>query len=119
MLVPAIVAPGILRWAVEGFELWREKGLEPPDAVKAASEEYRNEQDVLADFLADKCKDDPDATVPAGELYKAYVEWCETEKIRERDRLGNRAFGAALSERGIKGGRKHGGRFYEGLTVKA
>ncbi len=110
--------PGILRWAVEGYELWREKGLEPPEAVRAASAEYKAEQDVLADFLAAKCEDDPEATTTAAALYSAYMEFSDELKLRARDILSNKAFNMALTERGIEGDRSRAGKFYYGLKLK-
>lgn len=46
---------GILNWAVDGFGLWQFEGLQPPETVKKATEEYRGEQDVLQDFLDENC----------------------------------------------------------------
>ena len=48
-------ADGILRWAVEGCLMWQREGLNPPDVVKAATEEYRQEMDALSEFIADRC----------------------------------------------------------------
>ena len=42
--------PGILNWALEGCRLWQAEGLTAPAAVQAATQEYREEMDVLGDF---------------------------------------------------------------------
>jgi putative DNA primase/helicase len=47
--------PGILNWALEGCLMWQEHGLEPPQEVQTATEEYREEMDPLGDFLAECC----------------------------------------------------------------
>jgi len=39
--------PGILRGAVQGGLEWRAKGLQPPDTVKFATEEYRESEDQV------------------------------------------------------------------------
>jgi len=43
--------PGILNWALDGLERWRPNML--PPTVKSAVEEYRADEDDLADFVAD------------------------------------------------------------------
>src|SRR5262249_26030178 len=45
--------PGILNWALDGFRMWRESGLSPPDAIRNATAQYRAESDDLGQFLAD------------------------------------------------------------------
>ncbi|MBA7481045.1 hypothetical protein ES707_16513 [subsurface metagenome] len=46
---------GILAWCKEGFDLYQFEGLEPPDDVKNAVLQYRNEMDVIQGFLDDFC----------------------------------------------------------------
>jgi len=53
------------------------------------------------------------AQVKTGELYKAYVEWCETNGEKSID--NNRHFGKQLSERGFKPYRSHGVRYWRGI----
>ena len=87
--------PGILAWAVRGCQEWRRKGLGEPEAVKAATAEYREEQDALRDFLNDCCVLRPSLTVSAGGLYKAYGDWCEQNGERA---LGKKTFTQRLRE---------------------
>ena len=47
--------PGILAWAVQGCLEWQREGLGMPEAVKAATANYRAEQDMLAAFLDECC----------------------------------------------------------------
>src|SRR5215211_2857660 len=46
---------GILNWALEGYRLYVEEGLEPPQAVQEATDEYRKDMDKLGQFIDDKC----------------------------------------------------------------
>ena len=46
--------PQILRWAVEGCMLYAKEGLEMPSCVQQATDEYKNEMDLLQSF-ADAC----------------------------------------------------------------
>jgi putative DNA primase/helicase len=54
-------ASGILAWAVEGCLRWQQEGLGEPAAVSDARKQYREEMDVVADFIADCCTSDPKA----------------------------------------------------------
>ena len=52
---------GILNWAVDGCLRWQAEGLAEPDVVQAATGQYRQQQDVLAAFLAECCVVEPTA----------------------------------------------------------
>jgi len=92
-------APGILRWAVQGCLEYRERGLAAPQAVLAATEGYRREQDLLGDFLEERCVVGAGQWVWASELFKAWTTWCEEngEKSGTQKALGER-----LAERGFE-----------------
>ena len=49
--------PGILAWCVEGCLDWQDlvRGPDIPESVANATKQYRDEQDVLAEFLASEC----------------------------------------------------------------
>ena len=68
-------APGILAWAVKGCAAWQEHGLPLPECVRLAGEDYKQESDLLAPFLGDRCTIDPGATVRASELYRTYSRY--------------------------------------------
>jgi len=108
--------PGILRWAVEGCLAWQKDGLGVPDEVKAATETYRQEQDILAVFLSECCVINPLAKAAAKDLYRAYVEWCEETGERP---TSQRNFGMRLTERGFERyrGGKSGGFMWRGIGL--
>ena len=51
----AAEADGILSWAIAGCLEWQDRGLDPPVAVTAATDDYRTEQDHVASFIDDEC----------------------------------------------------------------
>ncbi|MHB1006587.1 MAG: DNA primase family protein [Chloroflexota bacterium] len=104
-------ATGILAWIVQGAGEWYCSGLPRVAEIMAATAEYREESDVLADFLAERCIIAPAASVPVGVLYATYVEWCAKER-----QLGKNQFGGRLKERGF-GQAKSGARRWLGLDV--
>lgn len=97
---------GIFAWMVRGALDWYENGLGCPEAVAAATEEYREEMDTLGDFLEARCVVDPNATAPASKLYEQYGMWCDDTGERKETQT---AFGARLAERGFESFRYSGG----------
>lgn len=90
--------PGILAWAVKGCLKWQKNGLGTPDEVRTATDDYRNEMDVLSEFLADCCVEGPLHEVRTKDLYPAYCNWCESNGDRP---LAKRILGLKLKERGF------------------
>lgn len=68
--------PGILNWALWGCADWNLAGLAPPQAVVDASAEYREESDILAEWLAELVWDAAATDTVAG-VYASYREWAE------------------------------------------
>lgn len=63
---------GILNWAVQGCLQWHEHGLETPAAVEQATQQYRNEEDILQQFIEEACVSGCSHEVRASELYQHY-----------------------------------------------
>lgn len=109
--------PGILGWAVLGCLLWQAVGLPAVDSVQAATAEYRNEQDLLQQFLEEKCEMQVDYAVVKDELYKAWREWCEDAGEREASKRSKKWFTRQMTDRGFR----HGGgqnRMLLGVKLK-
>jgi len=75
-------APGILAWLVRGCLEWQRIGLNPPAVVQDATREYQDESDFIGQFLRDRCEMEPRNEETAGELYKAYCQWCENDNSK-------------------------------------
>jgi putative DNA primase/helicase len=89
--------PGILVWMIEGCLEWQEHGLEEPESVKAATDQYRQEMDTLAAFLEDRCVLRDHLVAPATPLYKQYRLWCDDAGEKPETQ---KMFGMRLRERG-------------------
>ncbi|QDP63042.1 MAG: putative DNA primase [Prokaryotic dsDNA virus sp.] len=84
-------APGILRRLVEGCLEWQRDGLRPPAVVTLATDEYREEMDVLAEFMGEHCLIGPQHSVSQKDIYLAYADWCEDLRQKPQNyRLFNR-----------------------------
>ena len=89
-------APGILAWLVRGCLNWQKEGLNPPETVKAATESYREENDIIGEFLNEMCVKGEGFEVKAGELYSEYVKWCEDSGHRYKNKT---TFGKDITKR--------------------
>ena len=106
----------ILSWMVEGAVNFVRNGykLDVPNAVAAATQEYREREDWLNNFIKERCIEKPGDREGARSLYLAYKEWAgEAGEFvrREND------FSAAMSVAGYQK-QKISGRFYwVGLSI--
>ena len=104
---------GILAWAVQGALDWQEGGLR----VYQATDEYRDDMDILGSFLAEHCIAEQDSRATATELYGAYQQWAKDSGERTVRKV---AFGQALEERGYrKAEGAKGVRLWRGLRLLA
>jgi putative DNA primase/helicase len=79
-----------------------------------ATQAYRDEQDVLGEFLAEHCDRHPELRVRASVLYAAYKAWCERSGERW---VSQRRFGEAMTEREFERRESHG-FWYLGIALR-
>lgn len=68
---------GILAWMVAGCVKWYEEGLGLPKSIKESHDDYRDEMDVIGQFLRDCTTVDAGGWVQSKDLYRAYVRWAK------------------------------------------
>ena len=68
---------GIFEWLIEGYKLYCKEGLEMPGVVQKAVTQYARDNDLVLQFLEDKCVMDSDVTIRAKSLYDNYKMWCK------------------------------------------
>jgi P4 family phage/plasmid primase-like protien len=110
--------PGILNWALAGLRSWRGHGLKAPEAVMAATAEYRETSDTVTEFLADRCETSPGLRTLAGDLYRAYVQWASDSGCAQRDVMSGTAFGRRMGQR-FRSEKTRAGKVYHGVGVAA
>lgn len=95
--------PGILNWLLEGLQEYLRTGLAPPREVMVATEELRQEMDLIQAFIEDVLDVDPDMEgkpgweIPTKEIYWWYETWCDDNKIRRP--LMKNTFGREFKDR--------------------
>ncbi len=67
---------GILNWMLEGLRMYQAAGLDMPDSVVEATEEYREASDKLGRFLKEEMEAGPDYWVSTTEAHARYQSWC-------------------------------------------
>jgi putative DNA primase/helicase len=107
--------PGILAWAVRGCLEWQQQGLGVPEEVKAATKEYREDQDFFGAFIEDRCIVDPEAETPSRDLQTAYVLWCEENGYKKE--ANPRVLWTQLTDRGFKEHRDKRTRYRIGIRL--
>lgn len=107
--------PGILAWAVRGCLEWqRLGGLGEPASVRAAVRHYRQEQDLLAQFVAERCSTAPGDRVKATPLLVAYNDWLETNGEMT---VSAKGLAAQLKAKGFKQIASNG-KVYLGIALR-
>lgn len=107
--------PSILRWCIDGALAWRERGLDVPPAIAAASNAYFDEEDTVGQFLEDETTKDPQGFVTSEDLIICFNFWSE------RQGLGSwtqRTLIKELRQRGFEDGRSNRQRGLRGFRLK-
>lgn len=106
--------PGILNWAVKGCGDWHSYRLGETPEIRAATEEYRQDMDYLAEFLEDQCDLGPDFMEESSALFSTYSEWAKESNEKP---LSRSVFGRLLKERGMISVRDRRVRKWKGLRL--
>ncbi|MGC9973861.1 MAG: phage/plasmid primase, P4 family [Gaiellaceae bacterium] len=105
----------VLAWAVQGALDWQRHSLGVPELVERYTSEYRAENDLLGDWVADCLTLEPIVTSSAKELRASYESWCE---VNGEKPIRPNLYGAMLKAKGCDQYRGHGGtRHWQGVRV--
>jgi len=110
------VWPGILAWAIAGCLAWQREGLGLPDDVKAATDAYRADMDLLKEFLDDTCVLEVGAQLASGKLYESYDAWAHRSNEKP---VSQKKFGERLAERGLEKKRVGQGMVWLGIRFRS
>jgi putative DNA primase/helicase len=108
---------GILAWAVRGAQEWYASGLEEPSSVQAATQDYRESEDRLQEFLTARCVREEAARVAPMAVRRAYADWSEDAGLSRKEVLSGWALGVELESRGFPKSKKSGRWGFEGLRL--
>lgn len=106
-------APGILAWLVRGFMEYHNYGLNPPCSVKINTCKYREDEDIIGQFITECCSLSLNSKEQAGPLYSAYKGWCESNSFTA---IGSRKFGEKMVQE-FERVEERGCRYYKGIKL--
>jgi putative DNA primase/helicase len=72
-------ASGILGWLIQGYRDFVTNGLQEPETVRAATEEYRADSNNFNAFTNDCCQLNKALSTTSKALFNAYIAWCGQE----------------------------------------
>jgi putative DNA primase/helicase len=107
---------GILNWALKGLWRLKERGhFEVPAGVEDATERFRENNDVPALFVEDRCIQGAEFKVQASQLYTEYKEWCLENGHRP---MSSTRLADDWARLGFEKTASNGRRFYRGLALR-
>jgi putative DNA primase/helicase len=77
----------ILKWIIEGARMWAKTGTPPPQTVTDLTADYLAGQDVLGQWLDERCERDAKAFERSSDLHKNYADWCEGQGLRPKSNV--------------------------------
>lgn len=114
--------PTILKWLYDGCREYLEKGLEVPECVIEATQDYRDMHDKIRGFLNDTVADlrnevNQKDTILRGDLYTAYRNWCMRGENKYTP-MSSTSFYSEIKRRGYELMRRNNGWFFKGMSFK-
>ena len=109
--------PGILAWMIEGCMSWQRQGLQPPEAVVDATEEYLEAEDALKAFIEEQCEMGSSRSDSINSLWKGWKAWAESsgEYVGSKRKFGQKLVDKGFPRiKGAKGRRDHLGIYLVG-----
>lgn len=103
--------PGILNWAIKGCLDWQKNQLREPKVVTDAVSSYREEMDVIGQWVGECCKVGPSFECKAGEAYRSYKNWSEQNGYKP---MAAGTFGRDFGDRFHKA-KRNDGNYFEGV----
>jgi putative DNA primase/helicase len=105
----------ILAWIVEGARLWNELGTAPPAIVLEMTADYLTEQDLMGQWLEERCERVPNAFERSGHLHRDYAAWCDGQGAHPKS---NVALSQYLRSAGFEKDATMIGKVFRGLKLK-
>jgi putative DNA primase/helicase len=115
--------PGILKWAIDGCLEWQRIGLAPPPIVRDATDEYIKSQNIVSNWIDERCDTGYGLRAMSNELYADFKTWVHAageESLKQAD------FNKTLEDlkgsngqRAYTSSRKKIGIVWEGLKLRA
>ncbi|QWA26635.1 hypothetical protein KJK32_45435 (plasmid) [Streptomyces sp. JCM17656] len=107
----------IVSWAYEGWLAYQQQGLNPPEAVRIRTAEYRASNDVMQRFFDDCVHQGEHGFAKSRELFTAWSKWCHDNGYTAEVIGTEVSFADSLKKRGYEKKRTSAGQVYRGLML--
>lgn len=105
----------ILAWVIEGARAWREAGTSPPAAVRDLTAEYLSDQDLLSQWLEERCNRCASFELLSN-LHRDHKAWCERMGV---PLVSNLALSRQLQAAGFRKRSTSVGKVFDGLELQS
>lgn len=85
--------PQILGWLLEGFRLYLEEGLQQPKCIIDATKEYKEDMDLVSQWINEYCECKESYFARANELYDNFKAFCQRRDQRTNQTIFGRNLG--------------------------
>jgi putative DNA primase/helicase len=94
---------------IDGCIAWQAAGLNPPERVRVATQDYLESADAFGRWLEERCIRAPNETATKGEVFASWKAWAEAngEFVGSQRRLNDKLAAVPGLDEGRLG---HGGR---------
>jgi len=104
----------VLNWVIGGAIEWYEHGLSPPNSVVEATKDYREDMDIVFNFINEECEIGDGYEEKSSALYRRYKQWCEDSGYFD---IKQRKFSNELVSKNFTK-KKNSTIFFEGLRLR-
>ena len=105
----------ILAWAIEGCLQWQRSGLIRPASVTTATAEYFAGEDLIGQWLSERCLLGTGLSQPTSELFESWRRFAEAAGEAPGTVI---SFGKKLARRGLSSAPSNGTRFCRGISLR-
>lgn len=106
----------VMLWLLEGYREWKERGLDEPEAVQRATDDYADTAGTSAvRFLRKHCRIRAGARCDVKEVRELYAEFCE--KLLGDAPMSQQAFAEELRPFGIGKKKSNGRQYWLGMEI--
>jgi putative DNA primase/helicase len=108
--------PGILAWAIRGCLEWQRTGLNAPDSVRVATDEYLTSEDALGLWIDENCNCARGLTGKSSALFDHWKSWASTAGETPGSA---KAFKSKMETKGFRAKKYPQGIMFEGVALTA
>lgn len=92
-------ASGIFNLLLSALSNYQQNGMKIPETLIKVTNAYKDEEDVIGEFLKEECVQGPEYETSKLGLYRTYHHWCEMSGMRP---MNSRRFSRRLTKHGFR-----------------